>query len=286
MANILSVAPTALAEPADPVARVAAALLVRHPEPTRATYRRSLRVWSTWCASHDLGVLATSRSHVELWMRDLEEAGSAPATRAPHLAGLNGYYAAAVDEEVLQRNPAERVRRPKVSADSPRLGLDRDDALAMLAAAEAAGHRDHGLACLLFLNGLRVSEAIGLHVEDMATARGHRLIRIVQQGGARRDVPLAPRTARALEELAAGCPAGTPLFRDGGGQPFDRQDAWRIVRRLARRAGIGTMISPHSLRHTFGTLSLDAGVSLRDVQDAAGHSLDRHATYALANFLG
>ena len=80
---------------------------------------------------------------------------------------------------------------------------------------------------------------------------------------------------------------------------MDRGAADRIVKRLARRAGIGKQISPHSLRHTFITLALDAGVALRDVQEAASHadprttmrydrgrqSLDRHATYIVAAFV-
>jgi integrase/recombinase XerD len=126
------------------------------------------------------------------------------------------------------------------------------------------------------------------------------VIRIRRKGGALVDVALAPQTAAALEELSAGLVDPTaPLFVDGDGQPLDRFDASRIVQRLARRAGVRHKVSPHSLRHTFVTTALDAGVPLRDVQDGAGHadprttrrydrgrySLDRHATYAVAQYL-
>jgi integrase len=151
------------------------------------------------------------------------------------------------------------------------------------------------------LNGLRVSEAVAIAGADLDEARGHRLVRIRRKGGALVDVPLAPRTAAALDELRAVVGSGAPrLFLDGRGAPLDRFDAARVVRRLARRADIAHAISPHSLRHTFVTAALDAGVPLRDVQDAAGHadprttrrydrgrySLDRHATYAVARYLG
>jgi integrase/recombinase XerD len=99
--------------------------------------------------------------------------------------------------------------------------------------------------------------------------------------------------------LYVGERAGGPLFVAATGQRLSRHAADRTVKRLARRAGIGKRISPHSLRHSFITAALDAGVPLRDVQDAASHSdprttmrydrrrqsLDRHATYVVAAFL-
>ena len=90
-----------------------------------------------------------------------------------------------------------------------------------------------------------------------------------------------------------------PIFLDANGERLDRHAAGRIVRRVARRAGIGKRVGPHTLRHAFITAALDAGVPLRDVQEAASHadprttmrydrgrqSLDRHATYIVATFI-
>ncbi|TML85068.1 MAG: hypothetical protein E6G06_22235 [Actinobacteria bacterium] len=111
-------------------------------------------------------------------------------------------------------------------------------------------------------------------------------------------VPLAPRTARALD-LAVGERCEGPILLGAYGARLDRHAAARIVRRLARRAGIAKRVGPHTLRHAFITAALDAGVPLRDVQEAASHadtrttmrydrgrvSLDRHATYIVATFL-
>jgi integrase/recombinase XerD len=110
--------------------------------------------------------------------------------------------------------------------------------------------------------------------------------------------PLAPRTARAID-LAVGERCDGPIFVGADGQRIDRHAAGRIVRRIARRAGIAKRVGPHTLRHAFITAALDAGVPLRDVQEAASHadprttmrydrarvSLDRHATYIVATFL-
>ena len=111
-------------------------------------------------------------------------------------------------------------------------------------------------------------------------------------------IPLAPRTARAME-LAVGERVEGPLFVTADGRRLDRHGAARIVRRVTRRADIGKHVSPHTLRHAFITAALDAGVPLRDVQEAASHadprttmrydractSLDRHATYIVAAFI-
>jgi hypothetical protein len=145
------------------------------------------------------------------------------------------------------------------------------------------------------LNGLRISEALGADITALGSERGHRTLTIVRKGGKIVTIPLAPRTARSLD-LAIGERLDGPIFRRADGQRLDRHGAGRIVRRVAKRAGIAKPISPHTLRHAFITAALDAGVPLRDVQEAASHadprttmrydraraSLDRHATYIVA----
>jgi integrase/recombinase XerD len=168
----------------------------------------------------------------------------------------------------------------------------------MLVAAGLAGARDHALISLLALNGLRVSEALGADIEDLGIERGHRTLTIMRKGGKVVTVPLAPRTARAID-LAVGERCDGPIFVGTDGKRIDRHAAGRIVRRIARRAGIAKRVGPHTLRHAFITAAPDAGVPLRDVQEAASHadprttmrydrarvSLDRHATYIVATFL-
>jgi integrase/recombinase XerD len=126
----------------------------------------------------------------------------------------------------------------------------------------------------------------------------YRVLAVVGKGGQRTLVPLAPQTVRAIGAALGGRTDGPLLVSNSGGR-LDRHDAAPIVARLARRAGLAKHITPHSLRHTMVTLALDAGVSLRDVQDAARHAdpratrrydrarhaLDRHATYTLAAFV-
>ena len=129
---------------------------------------------------------------------------------------------------------------------------------------------EHALISLLALNGLRVSEATGADIENLGTGRGHRTLAVVRKGGKKAVIPLAPRTARAID-LAIGERCEGPIFVTAAGQRLDRHGAGRIVRRVARRAGLVKRIGPHTLRHAF-TAALDAGVPPRDVQEAASHA--------------
>jgi len=204
---------------------------------------------------------------------------------------------------------ATRRRRPRVGDDSQTLGLDRQQLAALLDVAEASSARDHALLCLLALNGLRISEALGADVGDLGEQRGHRTLELRRKGGKRQTAPLAPRTSAALDtwlrerdELAHEIAArgrGSPVFVTRNARRMDRQAAWEVVKRLAREAGVDGA-SPHSCRHGFVTAALDSGAPLHVVQDAAGHadprttqrynrarhSLDGHATYAVAQYVG
>jgi site-specific recombinase XerD len=286
----------------DPARRVLAAFLVRHCGRTRTEYLRALRNWAVWCEARQLPLLTAARPHVELWQRQLEEQGLSAATRAVRLAAVSGYYETAVDEQLLGRNPAARVRRPKLGRDSQRLGLEREQARRLLEVAAEAGPRDHALVCLLLVNGLRVSEALAITPADLDVAQEHRVVSVIRKGGHRERVVLPPRSAIAVDDLVAErapLQSGARLFVDAVGANLDVWDARRVVRRLARAAGVAHSISPHSLRHTFVTSALAAGVPLHRVQDAAGHAdprttrrydrarhqLEGHAAYAVGAYL-
>jgi integrase len=165
---------------------------------------------------------------------------------------------------------------------------------ALLVAAGLGPSAEHALISLLALNGLRVSEATGADIESLGIERGHRTLVVTRKGGKVVTIPLAPRTARAID-LAVGERDAGPIFLAADGRRLDRHGAARIV----RRAGIAKHVGPHTLRHAFITAALDAGVPLRDVQEAASHadprttmrydrartSLDRHATYIVAAYV-
>jgi integrase/recombinase XerD len=265
---------------------------------TRQAYALDLRQYTSWCQQHHLRLFQARRADIECFARDLEGRGRARATITRRLCTIAGFYKYAVEEELLEHSPAAHVRRPRLDYESHAVGLDRNELGALLVAAGLGHPAEHALIALLALNGLRVSEATGANIEALGVERGHRTLVITRKGGKVVTIPLAPRTARAID-LAVGERSDGPVFLATDGRRLDRHGAARIVRRAARRAGITKPVGPHTLRHAFITAALDAGVPLRDVQEAASHadprttmrydrargSLDRHATYIVAAYL-
>jgi integrase/recombinase XerD len=294
--------PTSGLEPVgDSITALAAAFLLAYAGATRAAYGRDLRAWLSWCADHDVDPLAAQRAHVDAYARTLGEVdGRSLATVARHLSTLAGFYKYAVGEDLIVRNPVANVRRPKVGTDTVSTGLDRDELAALIGAAQEDNPRSFALVLLLGFNGLRISEVLGADIEDLGTERGHRVLRVTRKGGKTATIPMAPRTADAVDAYV-GDRIGGPIFVTATGTRWQRSEAWRTLRRLARGSvpEKAKTLHPHDLRHAFVTLSLDAGASLRDVQDAAGHAdprttrrydrarhnLDRHPTYLLASQL-
>ena len=190
------------------------------------------------------------------------------------------------------------MRRPRLDYESHAIGLNRNELGALLVAAGLGPPAEHVLISLLALNGLCVSEAVGADVEALGIERGHRTLVVTRKGGKVVTVPLAPRTVRAID-LAVGERSEGPVFLAADGRRLDRHGAARVVHRTACRARITKNVGPHTLRHAFITAALDAGVPLRDVQEAASHadprttmrydraraSLDRHATYIVAAYV-
>jgi site-specific recombinase XerD len=275
----------------DPERLALAGYLAGYRGLTRDAYALDLRQFTTWCRDRSLALFAVRRANIESFARDLETKGRARATVTRRLSTIAGFYKYAVEEELLDHSPAAHVRRPRVDYESHAVALDRNELGAILVAAGLGPSAEHALISLLALNGLRVIEHLGLE-------RGHRTLTITRKGGKVVTIPLAPRTARAID-LAIGERTGGPVFLAADGRRLDRHGAGRIVRKTARRAGIGKSVTPHTLRHAFITAALDAGVPLRDVQEAASHadprttirydrgrgSLDRHATYIVAAYV-
>jgi integrase/recombinase XerD len=265
---------------------------------TYEAYALDLRQYASYCAQHHLALFEAWRAHIETFARHLEAAGKARATIARRLCTVTCFYRYAEQEGLIATSPAVHVRRPRLDYESHATGLDRNELGAMLVIAGLASPRDHALVALLALNGLRVSEALGANIEHLGLERGHRTVTVLRKGAKTVLVPMAPRTARTVD-LAIGERTTGPIFLGRDGTRLDRHAAARIVRRTARAAGITKRVGPHTLRHGFITAALDAGVPLRDVQEAASHadprttmrydrarvSLDRHATYIVATFI-
>lgn len=257
----------------------AMAFLARYRvESTRKGYGLSLRQWFVFCEEHFIDPLAAQRPHIEIWARELEERGLMLSTIAAKLTAVAGFYRLAVADGLIDKDPSTHVVRPMIERVSTTLGLTRPEFADMLAAAKASSLQDYALIRLMGVNGLRVSEMCGLNVEDLERVEGQVVAHLRRKGEKRSALPLPPRTSWVLEQLVDGRKTG-PVFRSRMGNRLDKKAAGRVVKRIAKTAGITKRIHPHSLRHTFVTMARDSGVPDREIIATTGHADSRMVDY-------
>jgi len=278
-----------------------AAYLARFKGSSRDHTESDLRCFLAWCAEHGLDPLAARRPHLELYIRWMQEIRRfQPSTVSRRISVAAGFYRTCVIDGLLEHSPAEHVRRPPVSAESPTLGFTHLQFEALLTAARESSNRcDVALVAMLGLLGLRIFEATGANIADLGEEHGHRVLRVCSKGSKIVLVPLPPAVGRAIDQ-AIGPRTSGPILLNTHDARMDRHAATRRLRRLAETARVQTTKAhPHMLRHTFVTTMLDAGVDLRDVQIAARHAdprttmrydrarknLDRHRNYILAAYM-
>jgi len=259
---------------------IAAWKLAQSSPHTLRAYSRSMTDFCQWLDGRGMDLLTVKRPVIDGYRHTL---AGAPATVAAKLAALSSFYRYALSADAITGgNPVELVKRPKVDADhSSTEGLTKDQARALLTAARADGPRSHALVSLLLFTGVRLSEALNASTADYGHDTGHRTLSIRRKGGKDGRVAVPAPAVEALNaylgttgrELVAGTAGvGLPLFTTATGKRWASSEAFRTVQRLAKAAGIEGQISPHSLRHTFATLALDAGTALHDLQDSMGHA--------------
>src|SRR3954453_12795361 len=255
-------------------------LLSKRSPQTRTAYAADLASWLTFCAGIDLNPLTAGIHHADGYLRLLAESGD--PRRAPRLAppsiprrtsALHGFYRYATRQHAVAGSPFTDVERPRPDDDHATTRLSTAERRQLRAAARADGPRSDALITLLLTNGLRISEAIAARIDDLTLTEGHRVLRYRRKGDKRTTAPLPADVLVALDALVGDRTEG-PIFATKNGTTPDRVAAWRIVKRLAKTAGIKQpeRISPHSMRATFITKALDEGVPLRNVQDSVGHA--------------
>ena len=229
-----------------------------------------MAAWLGWLAERETDALAAGRVHVDLWAATQLDDGAAAASVRRRLSVLSSFYRYCAAHDLIGRVPTQGVARPVVDPDyTATVGLDRDQARALVAAADAdtgaQALRTAAVVRLLLHNALRVDEACAADIADLGEDSGHRVLRVVRKGARRAKIPLTPATVAALEAYladragAAGWRQLTgPLLATAAGGRLRQGHLWELVRRLAREAGIGAweQLSPHCLRHSAITFAL------------------------------
>jgi integrase/recombinase XerD len=250
-------------------------------------YRRDLARYVTFLADRGLSDIAdVSEREVAGFLAELRAGGPdrpplAASSAARAVVAVRGMHRFAAREGLTASDPAAAVRPPTPPRRLPH-ALPIDDVLAMLEAAGFDGTpkamRDAALLEFLYGTGARVSEAVGLDVDDLDPESA--AVMLHGKGGKDRLVPIGSYALAAIEAyLARGRPAlvgkgsgRAALFLNLRGGRLSRQSAWSILREVADRAGVRASVGPHSLRHSFATHLLDGGADVRVVQELLGHA--------------
>lgn len=276
----------------------------RQSAATQNGYIRDLSWWLAYLASRGIDPAAADPTDADLYAAALRSVGLADSTRARRLSAASSWYAYLHRAGVVERNPfGKGMERPKVSQVSSTRGLSEDELERILAyAAARETSRTYALLALMIATGCRVSSLTGATVEDLGRDRGHSVIDLPVKGGKTKRFVLPPLATDALERYLTdrGDEPG-PLFATRNGKPIDQPYVFRLLRRVAKAAGVSgaDKISPHSLRHSVATLLLGRGHALHVVQDFLGHadprttrrydqareSLDRSPAYDLGTAL-
>jgi integrase/recombinase XerD len=285
---------------------------------TLGAYRRDVIRYLRWLRTEDVAEPRdVTRQHVTGFLQALGTGADgghplAPRSAARTIVAVRGMHRFWTLEQLTETDPARDVTPPRPAQELPK-AIRVDQVTALLEAVPTdtpAGLRDRALLEFLYATGARISEAVGLDVDDVVGAirapggpdsgpdaspgpdpsggrgggedeAGPAVVRLFGKGSKERIVPLGSYAAAAIEAwLVRGRPAlasqsgtgGPALFLNQRGGRLSRQSAWTILKKAAERAGLGTEVSPHTLRHSFATHLLEGGADVRVVQELLGHA--------------
>ena len=255
---------------------------------TALSYGRDLARYSSWIEERGRGRLSqvteedVSDFLAALRTGDPDHQPLSASSAARTVVAVRGLHRFAVREGMARTDPAHQVRPPQPPRRLPK-AIPLAEVERLIEAAEGegdvAGSRDRALLEVLYGSGARISEAVGLDVDDVDLERGAVLLH--GKGGKERLVPLGSYAAAAVDAyLVRARPAlvqagrgSHALFLNRRGGRLSRQSAWTILRSAATRAGLDPEhLSPHTLRHSFATHLLDGGADVRVVQELLGHA--------------
>ena len=273
---------------------------------SQSSYALDLSIYFDWCTDQGIDPFHARRIQIEAFIRHLTDTRkNSPRSIQRRIVTLRQFYEYAIDDDLATKNPCKNVKvaRPKLDL-SKKVHLNREETQRFLRAAYDTSKSEYAMCVLMAYLGLRVTEACELNVPDvMHYSKGHRVLVFVGKNGDPATVPQPPVVMRALENVIESLDDKLgPLFVRRDGSRMTRRSADRVVKRIAKRAGITDMVvSPHTLRHGAIANAIDAGIPLRDVQLMARHrdisttiriydrgrfNLDTHASHGLAAYLG
>lgn len=256
---------------------------------TMLSYGRDLRRYKEFLSRREItDIAAVTTDDVSAFLMDLRDGGEgrvplSAASAARSLVAVRGLHRFLHAEGITPTNPGADVAPPRPVQRLPK-AITTDEVERLLAAAGAGetpvALRDRALLELLYGSGARISEAVGLDVDDIDVNSGS--VRLRGKGGKERVLPLGQYAREALQAYlvrgrlqltreGAGS-GGAAVFLNQRGGRLSRQSAWALLQTAAERAGLQNAVSPHTLRHSFATHMLEGGADVRVVQELLGHA--------------
>jgi integrase/recombinase XerD len=247
---------------------------------TIVSYGQDLTKFMEYLGSRGIGKIEKATKHdIRRYLYFLKDKGQSPSSVSRGLAAVKMFYKFLVSERIIKENAAGTLESPRLMRALPEV-LDAGEVTKMLEAPEARGllgQRDRAALELMYATGMRVSEVVGLLVENMNFDVG--FVRCSGKGGKERIIPVGREAKRALsrylQKARPKLQRRSPdrhLFLSRLGKKISRQSLWKILKKYSRQAGIRKNITPHTLRHSFATHLLEKGADLRSVQEMLGHA--------------
>jgi integrase/recombinase XerD len=246
---------------------------------TLSSYVNDLSGLSEWLLASHPGLQEAGRENILEYLSIRVKQGSSPRTTARLLSSMRRFYRYLVREKLIKVDPSAQIDSPRLGRPLPKT-LSEKEVESLLLAPDLdslEGFRDRVMLEVLYATGLRVSELVGLTVEQVNPRQG--VVRLSGKGNKERLVPLGEEALdwliryqqepRKLLLKGRTCDA---LFPTRRGAAMSRQAFWYLLKRYARLAQINTDLSPHTLRHAFASHLLNHGADLRVVQLLLGHS--------------
>ena len=245
---------------------------------TLSSYLRDIRQYLAWLSEEGLTPEQAAQSDVERYIKVLTSKGKSAATVTRSLASLKSFYTYLLGTGRVLVNPAKGPAPAKVERKLPHILTAKEVELFLEQpdASDAKGCRDRAMLELLYATGIRVSELIGLNLDNVNLSAS--FIRCSSRGK-ERIIPLYPAAVRALQDYLEHVRPQViehvderALFVNMNGERMSRQGFWKIIKHYQETAGIPKDITPHTLRHSFAAHLLENGADLHSIQEMLGHA--------------
>ena len=245
---------------------------------TRESYLRDALYFLEYLSNAGIDPLEADEQVIQGYVEHLHDLKRSPTTISRNLASVRCFYKFLIFRGLMDSNPAKGIKLEKTVKKLPQVlsGEEIELLLAQPDITEPKGCRDKAMLELLYATGIRVSELIGLNVDDLNLSVG--MLRCAGKGK-ERVIPLYPAAVRALSDYVERVrpqmvddPGETALFVNVNGERMSRQGFWKLIKHYQAKAGIQKEITPHTLRHSFAAHLLENGADLRSIQAMLGHA--------------